>query len=189
MMGMRRDRMNICIYGSAAKDIKPVYIEKSERLGEALAKRGHVIVFGGGAHGLMGATARGVKRAGGKVIGIIPAFSNLKTDVFPDCDELIQTETIRQRKQLLEEKSDAFIILPGGLGTFDELFETIVLKSLRIQRKPMAVYNINGYFNKLQEAVQLGVEEHFIPERNRMLYTMFDRQEEVIVYLEVCHKI
>ena len=104
--------------------------------------RGHSLVYGGGAKGLMGAAARGVKRQGGHILGIAPSFFNVDGELFEDCDEFLYPDTMRERKKLLEEKSDAFVILPGGIGTCNEFFETLVLRSLGRLAKPIALFNI-----------------------------------------------
>ena len=115
--------MNICIYGASSNEIDNIYIKYTEHLGQVMGKRGHNLVFGGGAKGLMGAAARGVVKGGGNVIGIAPSFFNVDGVLFEECSEFIYTDTMRERKLAMEEKSDAFIATPGGIGTFDELFE------------------------------------------------------------------
>ncbi len=177
--------MNLCVYGSSYDTIDPEYIRQTELLGEELAKRGHTMVYGGGARGLMGAAARGMKRGGGHIIGIAPSFFDVDGELFADCDEMIMPETMSERKQLFLEKADAFLVLPGGIGTMDEFFETIVLKSFSLQKKPIVFYNIKGYFDKLQEMLEYGVEEGFISPRGLSLYSMFRTPEELIIYLEV----
>ena len=112
--------MNICVYGASSSTIAKSYINPTEELGEKMAKRGHNLVYGAGALGLMGAAARGVLRGGGKIIGVAPAFFKVDGVLFDDCDEMIYTDTMRERKGIMEEKSDAFIMTPGGLGTYDE---------------------------------------------------------------------
>ncbi len=177
--------MKICVYASSVDEIRPVYMEETEKLGRALAGKNYEIVYGGGARGLMGAIARGVKSAEGEITGIAPSFFDVDGELFEDCDQMIMTETMRERKKLLRQKSDAFLILPGGIGTFDEFFETLVLKAFDKQPKPIIFYNINGYFNKLKEMMEYGIEENFISPRVAKLYHMFDSAEELLIYLEV----
>ena len=124
--------MKICVFGAASSLIDPAYIEKVEELGREMVKRGHSLVFGGGARGLMGAVARGVRAEGGYIFGVIPKFFE-EEDVeviFRQCDELIKPDTMRERKQLMEDNADAFIIVPGGIGTFEEFYEILTLKQL-----------------------------------------------------------
>ena len=117
--------MRICVYGAASPTIDKKYIELVEKMGQEMVNRGHSLVFGGGGNGLMGAAARGVKSGGGYILGVIPKFfDEEKVEAICDfCDELIQPDTMRQRKQLMEDNADAFIIVPGGIGTYEEFFE------------------------------------------------------------------
>ncbi len=143
--------MKICVFGAASSEIDEIYINAVEELGENLAKRGHELVFGAGGNGLMGAAARGFKRGDGKVYGVIPSFfrdENIEA-IFDKCDELIFTETMAQRKTKMEDIADAFIVVPGGIGTFEELFEVLTLKQLGRHTKPIAVYDIDGYYKNL----------------------------------------
>ena len=138
--------MNICVYGAASNDISPNIIKKTEDLGREMAERGHALVFGGGNNGMMGASARGAHQGGGEIIGIAPRFFNADGVFFAGCTEFFLTDTMRERKKLMEEKSDAFIVTPGGIGTFDEFFEILTLRSLGQHTKAIAVYNIDGYY-------------------------------------------
>jgi len=124
--------MKICVFGAASPKIDQEYIDKVELLGEEMVKRGHSLVFGGGANGLMGAVARGVQSQGGRIEGIIPSFfENEEIEaVFEYCDEVFETATMRERKQIMEDRSDAFVIVPGGIGTFEEFFEIMTLRQL-----------------------------------------------------------
>ncbi len=114
--------MVICLYGASSQDIHPDYFSGVEAFGRQMGLRGHALLFGGGDKGLMGAAARGVKGAEGRVIGVAPRFFNVDGVLYPHCDEFFYTDTMRQRKQILEDKADAFVAVPGGIGTFDELF-------------------------------------------------------------------
>ena len=122
--------MNICVYGAASKNIDPKYTDAGYDLGLKLAKRGHGLVFGGGNGGMMGAVARGAHDGGAHIIGIAPSFFNIDGVLYPHSDEIIYTETMRQRKQKMEDMSGAFIVTPGGIGTFEEFFEILTLKQL-----------------------------------------------------------
>lgn len=177
--------MNICIYGAAMEDIRPVYKEKTEEFGELCALHGHRIVFGGGARGLMGAAARGAKRKGGYLIGISPSFFQVDGALYEECDEFIYPDTMRERKMLLEDKSDAFVIMPGGIGTFDEFFETLVLKSLnQMGTKPIVLYNIDHYYDSMKAMLEHSVAEGFVAKEVSSLYRILDTPEEVMDYLE-----
>ena len=176
--------MNICLYGASSNEIPSLYISAAEILGEKIAEAGHTLVYGGGANGLMGATARGVVRKGGSVIGVAPSFFNVDGILFKDCREMIYTETMRERKQKMEELSDAFIAVPGGIGTFDELFEIMTLRQLGRHRKPIAIFNINGYFDELINMLDKACSQGFMTEACKSLAPSFSEAWELIKYLE-----
>lgn len=176
--------MRICVYGAASEEIADIYKEKTEAFGAMMAARGHSLVYGGGARGLMGAAARGVKGQGGHVLGIAPAFFDADGALFDRCDEFLYPDTMRERKQLLEDGADAFVILPGGIGTFDEFFETLVLKSLGKLQKPIAVYNIEHYYDPLCELLEHAVRSGFLAGECRGMYRFFEDGEAMLSYLE-----
>lgn len=178
--------MKICVFGAASNEINNVYIEAVEKLGEELAKRGHELVFGAGGHGLMGAVARGVYRGGGKIYGIIPKFFKDEEIelIFDKCDELIYTETMADRKSLMENMADAFITVPGGIGTFEEFFQMMTLKQLGRHTKPMGLFDINGYFVDLEAFLKKSVSERFIREDCKMLYRYSTNMAEIFDYIE-----
>lgn len=178
--------MRICVYGAASPTIDPEYIKQTEIMGEELAKRGHSLVFGGGANGLMGAAARGIKKQGGHIIGVIPKFfgeENVEA-IFEECDELITPDTMRERKQIMEDNADAFVITPGGIGTYEEFFEILTLKQLCRHNKPIAIYNILNYYDGLNAVIESAVEKNFIRENCNNLFTTTSNLDELIAYLE-----
>lgn len=176
--------MNICVYGAASQTIDSIFIETVEKLGEKIAKRGHNIVYGGGAQGIMGAVARGVKKAGGKVTGVAPTFFKVDGVLFQDCDEFIYTETMRERKQIMEDSSDCFIVTPGGIGTFEEFFEIVTLKQLRRHEKAIVIYNINGYYDEMNTMMEKAIKDGFMKASCRSLYKYLDDGDEMLDYLE-----
>lgn len=178
--------MKICVFGAASPKIDKIYIEKVEELGREMVKRGHSLVFGGGANGLMGAAARGVMYEGGFIEGVIPSFfENEEIEaVFPHCDHVFETKTMRERKQLMEELSGAFIIVPGGIGTFEEFFEIMTLRQLCRHNKPIALYNVNGYYNELNVMMKAAVEKGFVRSSMEELYLTTDNLEELFAFLE-----
>ena len=177
--------MKLCIYGAASNNIDKSFIEAGEALGRALAQNGHGIVFGGGANGMMGAVARGAFSAGGEIIGVAPTFFNVDGILFDGCTEFIYTETMRQRKQIMEEKSDAFIVTAGGIGTFDEFFEIYSLRQLKRHNKKIIILNTNGYYNPLVTMLESAVEQRFVSERNLDLLYVCDTVDEVISALTI----
>ena len=176
--------MDICVYGASSNLIDDVYLNATEELGYEMAKRGHGLVFGAGAEGVMGATARGAKRGGGKIIGIAPEFFNVDGMIFEECKKLIRPDTMRDRKQMLDELSDAFIMAPGGIGTFDEFFEVLTLKQLSRHTKAIAIFNVDGYFDHLLELMDRAVEGKFMKDACRELYKVFDNVADMLDYLE-----
>lgn len=176
--------MKLCLYGASSNLIDKKYIEATEKLGEEMAKRGHTLVFGGGANGLMGAAARGATKAGGEIIGISPKFFDVDGVLYDKCTEFIYTETMQERKHLLVTKSDGFIVMPGGPGTFDELFETLSLRQLGIHNKPIAVFNIDGYFDPLGQMLKNAFNGKFMTNEILELCPLFDSETELLKYLE-----
>ena len=178
--------MNICVFGAASKTIDEKYITAVEEMGEFLAKKGHNLVFGSGKTGSMGAAARGFKRGGGKIHGVIPNFfkEDLSDFVNWNCDEMTYTETMRERKAVMEELADAFIITPGGAGTYEEFFEILTLKQLGRHRKPIAFYNVGGYYDKLDSLIEFTINESFMRDTCRVLYKYFTDLDEMLQYIE-----
>lgn len=178
--------MKICIFGAASAHIDTVYIKAVEELSEKLAKRGHTLVFGAGGTGLMGAAARGFKAGGGYIHGVIPEFfRNESVEViYDECDKITYTETMSERKRIMEDDCDAFIITPGGIGTFEEFFEVLTLKQLGRHSKAIAVFNIENYYDGLEEFMKQVYERKFINFKCYEMYSYFDTADEIIDYLE-----
>lgn len=122
--------MKICVFGASGRELDRDYYEAAEELGALIAEHGHTLVFGGSRNGLMGAAAHGAAVCGGKVIGVMPREYDLPDVTFQGCTELIYTDTVAERKRIMQEQSDGFIILPGGLGTLDEFFDTLAQRQL-----------------------------------------------------------
>lgn len=176
--------MVICVYGAASKEIAEPFIEAGHALGFELAKRGHSLIFGGGDHGMMGAVARGAHDGGGHITGIQPSFFNVDGVLYERCDEYIYTDTMRERKQMMEDKSDAFIVTPGGVGTYEEFFEILTLKQLGRHRKPIVILNTGGYFDPMLDMLQRAVDERFINEKNLSLFYLTDDIQKALDYVE-----
>ncbi len=178
--------MNICFFGSARECVGQKYKEESFLLGKEMAKRGHTLVFGGGGKGLMGAVARGVKEGGGKIIGVIPRFfseDNLE-EAFCHCTELRECDTMSERKQIMESLADAFIIAPGGVGTYDEFFEVLCNKQLARHNKPIALINTDGFYEESEIMMTRAIEKGFVAENCRLLYRVFVDYNEALSFLE-----
>ena len=176
--------MNLCLYGASSDQIDPAYLQAVEALGTKLAARGHGMVFGGGAQGLMGAAARGVSGGQGYILGVAPSFFNVDGVLYPHCTEFIYTETMRQRKQIMEDRADGFIMVPGGIGTYEEFFEMLTLKQLGRHSKPIAILNLNGYYDLLEQLLEQTIEQGFMKPACRKLYGVFSDADALLDYLE-----
>lgn len=176
--------MRICVFGASSSALDPVYLEAGERLGRELARRGHSLVFGGGASGLMGAVARGVSSGSGAILGVAPGFFNVDGVLYDRCTEFIYTETMRERKQIMEDRSDAVVMTPGGIGTLEEFFEMLTLKQLGRHARPIAVLNTAGYFDELQAMLETAAAQRFMEPATLALYRSFAEPEPLLDYLE-----
>lgn len=176
--------MNICMYGASSTDLDKIYYDAAEHLGRRIAARGHGLVFGGGAQGLMGATARGLAAGGGRITGIAPRFFDKPGILYKECSEFIFTDTMRERKELMEKLSDAFIMAPGGIGTYEEFFEVLTLKQLGQLNKPIAVFNVNGYYELLLRLLEDTVSKGFMKASCLDIFGIFDDADEMLDYIE-----
>ena len=177
--------MNICVYGASSNAISQKYITAVEALGEEMGKRGHSLVFGGGASGAMGASARGCQKGKSPaIIGVAPSFFRVDGVLFEECTEMIHTTTMRERKQILEDRSDGFVVAPGGIGTFDEFFEILTLKQLGRHNKPIVIYNVDGYYDLMLAMLRQTAKEDFMNDSTMDLYAVLDDPTEVVKYIE-----
>ena len=177
--------MNICVYGASSRAIDKKYTEAAFALGKALAERGHALVFGGGNSGVMGASARGADSVeGAKILGIAPTFFQVDGVLYEHCTEFISPPDMRERKKLLEERSDAFVIAPGGIGTYDEFFEILTLKQLGRHNKPIAILNVDGYYDPMLALLRHTVEGEFMNETSMELFAEFTEIAPLLTYLE-----
>lgn len=175
---------NIGVYAASSAAIDAPYIDAAERLGTQIAAHGKTLVYGGGNVGLMGACARAVHAGGGRVIGVIPEKLQGLELSYIAADELIVTTGMRERKAIMEDRSDAFVALPGGLGTLEEIIEVIVLKQLQYHQKPIVFLNTDGIFNRLFDFLDALVEARFVKDNQRTLYAVMTEPEAVMPYLE-----
>jgi uncharacterized protein (TIGR00730 family) len=154
--------LNICVYCSASDNILPEYFELAAQLGAAMAARGDTLIYGGASVGLMGEIARNVQKGGGKVVGIIPQSLVDLEFAYANADELIVTNSFRERKAQMEARADAFVTLPGGLGTLEELFEIMNLRQLRMLEKPLVLLNHNGFYDPLARLIEHMQQANFV---------------------------
>lgn len=172
--------MNICVYAASGRELDNIYFEEAYELGALLARCSHTLVFGGGSEGLMGACARGAKEHGGRVTGIAPRFFDEPGVLFTDCDEFIYTDTMRERKQLMEQTADAFVMLPGGIGTFEEFFEILTLKQLGRHSKPIAILNTALYYEPMISMLRHTASQHFMNEKCLQLFRLCDSPAQAV---------
>jgi len=180
---MEAEGMNICIFGASSDRIAPQYFEAAEELGALIARGGHRLVFGGGKEGLMGACARGLLQAGGHGLGIAPRFFDEPGILMKEELDFLFTETMSERKRLMEDQADAFIALPGGIGTYEEFFEALTLKQLGRHNKPMALLNTLAYFDPLEKLLRETVEKGFMRDDVCDLYAVCADAQEAMAYV------
>lgn len=176
--------MKICVFGASSEQIDKVYIDTAESLGRAVALRGDAVIFGAGKYGVMGAAARGVSAEKGELIGVSPRFFIEDNVLYDGCTELVFTETMRERKAIMEDRADAFVICAGGIGTFEEFFEVLTLKQLRRHSKPIVIYNVNGYYNSLIDMMNKSVSEGFMSDECIKLFTTANTEQEVFEQID-----
>ena len=174
----------ICVFGSSSESIDRVYLDVAEELGEFLAEKGCGVVYGAGKYGVMGAVARGVRRKNGALTGICPDFFINMEVLTRDYGALVFTETMRERKALMECNADAFIICPGGIGTLEEFFEIITLKQLERHQKPIVILNTCGFYDPMINMLEQSVAQRFMSEDIHRLYTVANSIEEAWEQLE-----
>ena len=175
--------MNICIFGASGRELEESYYAAAELLGSLIAQQGHTLVFGGGREGLMGAAARGAHEYGGDIIGIVPKFFDEPGIIYEHCTELIFTETVRERKQLMEERSEACVVLPGGIGTFEEFFEMLTLKQLGRSDRAIVVLNTNNYYDPMQHMLEDTARQRFMSRGCLELYGLADTPDKALDYI------
>lgn len=160
------------------------FFEVASELGTRMARDGHTLVYGGGEIGLMGAVARSVHEHGGRVVGVIPEFLRKPGICYESADELVVTADMRERKAVMESRGDAFIGLPGGFGTLEEMLEIITLKQLRVHTKPIVFLNVDGFYDGLNEVFEHIFEHRFARPGYRALYFFAPDVGSAISYIE-----
>lgn len=175
---------SITVFCASNHDLPQVYFDAARTLGELIARRKWTLVYGGGSAGLMGAVADAAHRGGGTIIGIIPHRLVEEERANHHCTELIVVDDMRQRKALLDSRCDAFITLPGGIGTLEELFEMLVGRYLGYHDKPIVLVNVNGFFDPLVTLLEHGIEQGFIRPRTRELLQVVETPAEAMECLD-----
>jgi uncharacterized protein (TIGR00730 family) len=173
----------VCVYCGSQHGARPAFTEAARRLGEIFGEAGVRLIYGGGAVGLMGVAAQAALDAGGRVTGIIPEFLDTAEVGKVDVTELKRVTTMHERKARMAEEADAFVVLPGGLGTLDETFEILTWKQLRLHDKPIVLVNAEGYWDHFVHLIEHQVREGFVREIYLQLFRVVDSVESVLPVL------
>lgn len=176
----------ICVFCGSSPGARPAYLEMARQVGTLLARRGLGLVYGGSNVGLMGAVADAVMRAGGEVIGIIPQALQRKEVAHLHLTELRVVDSMHTRKAQMADLADGFLALPGGCGTFEELFEIITWAQIGIHRKPCALLNIEGYYDPLLTLLDHAVTERFVRAEHRRIL-LSDTDPERLLDAMACY--
>lgn len=171
---------SLCVYCGSSDRGSPTHHDAALRLGGIMAKAGVRLVYGGGRIGMMGRIADAVMERGGEVIGIIPQFLEQVEVGHSGVTQLIVTDNMHDRKQKMAEMSDAFLIMPGGLGTLEETFEILTWKQLGLHHKPIIIADIDGYWHHLTELIDHMIAESYAKEENRALFQVIDSIDELL---------
>ncbi|HEY0107316.1 MAG TPA: TIGR00730 family Rossman fold protein [Rhizomicrobium sp.] len=159
---MEKTKYGICVFCGSSSGARPSYAQAAQQLGGMIGRRGHSLVFGGGRGGLMGIVARAAHAAGAKVLGILPDFlRRIEIPLEPEAEDLVIVPDMQIRKQKMLAASDAFVVLPGGLGTLDELFEVLSISQLKAHDKPIVILDTEGFYAPLWPLLSHIVREGF----------------------------
>ncbi len=174
---------SVCIYCGSSNHVDAAYKEIAKDIGKSFAERGLHIIYGGGHVGLMGLMADAALEAGGKVVGIIPEHIRSHEIQHTGLTELIVVDSMHERKSLMAEKADAFVVLPGGFGTLEEAFEILTWKQLALHNKPIVIYNVNGFWTPLLNLIEYLIENGFAPKTNRTIFKVAQDKDQLFAHL------
>lgn len=174
----------LCVYCASSDRLDPKYAETASAVGREMVRRGWGLVYGGGKVGLMGAVAKAVKTSGGRVVGVIPEFMKVKELAYEGADEMHSVVTMRERKLMMETHADAFVALPGGWGTLEEIMEILTLRQLDVLRKPVVIFNQDGFYDELLKFFDRMIAEHFNKPSNLQLFTVATTVDQIFDQLE-----
>lgn len=179
----KKNKAAVCVFCGSSFGADPAFRDAAQAIGAGIAARGWQLVFGGGNPGLMGVTARAAREAGTQVSGILPAFLR---DIESPLTHGETTEIVPDlfvRKQMMIERADGFVVLPGGLGTYDEFFEVLTAAQLGVHAKPIILVNVKGYYGPLEAMLRASVSAGFVQEKNLGLYRMAASAEEALAMM------
>jgi uncharacterized protein (TIGR00730 family) len=174
----------LCVYCSSSDRLDAKYSAAATELGREMVARGWGLVYGGGKTGLMGAVAKAVKFAGGRVVGVIPEFMKARELAYDEADELVTVVTMRERKLLMETRADAFVALPGGFGTLEEIMEILTLRQLAVVNKPCVFFNQEGFYDPLLALFETMLRENFFKPSNMDLFRVAATIPEIFSKIE-----
>lgn len=174
---------SVCVFCSSSDSVDTVYQETATDLGRRLGQLGLHLIYGGASIGLMGSVARGVHEFGGRVTGVLPEFFMNKEIEYGEADELIVTKDMRERKAVMDQKSDAFITLPGGIGTMEEAMEILSMKQLKLTPKPLVFINTCNFFDGLISNLQEMVDLKFAKKETLDLFAVEPGPEQALDYI------
>jgi len=175
---------NLAVYASSSDLIDPVFRDAARAIGHLIGERGYTLIYGAGSIGLMGVVARAVHERGGKVVGVIPEKLSAMEITYLEADELIVTTGMRDRKAIMEARADAFVAIPGGFGTLEELLEVLTLKQLDYHNKPIVILNTDGVYDGLLKQFDTLFDREFIRRDHMDLYHAADDVAGVFHYLD-----
>ena len=170
---------SVCVYCASSNAADPLYLAQAEAFGAILAREGVRLVYGGGGVGLMGAAARGCSRAGGKVLGIMPEFLVNREMLFDEVETIV-VRSMHERKQIMFDESDAFAILPGGIGTLEEIVELMSWRRLELHRKPMVFLSPGGFWDPLYALIEHTIDQNLTPTWFRGTWDSVRTPEEML---------
>jgi len=174
---------SVCVFCGAQNAVPKEHLDMAEQFGRDLAKHKMQLVYGGGDCGLMGKVAGGALSEGGKVLGVFPRSLGRIEVEHQGLSEMVLVDTMHERKQIMYDHSDAFVVLPGGCGTLDEMFEVITWRQIGIHKKPVVIYNYQGYWDQLAALLEHMVSTGFARPATREFYTVINEKEPLYAML------
>jgi len=177
------DGKSVCLFCGSSDRSDPAYTVAAQEFGALTAAAGWRLVYGGGGVGLMGASARSAHEAGGRVLGVMPGFLRSRERLFDEVETLVVT-SMHERKTIMYDQSDAFVVAPGGVGTLEEVIEVLSWKRLDLHHKPVIFLNINGFWDTLLASIETGIERKMTPDTFRQAYSVVNTVEEAIALMQ-----
>ena len=182
------DGKSVCLFCGSAEAVAPEYLQAARDFGEQTAQAGWRLVYGGGGVGLMGASARSAHAAGGRVLGVMPGFLRSRERLFDDVETLVVT-SMHERKTIMYDQSDAFVVAPGGVGTLEEVIEVLSWKRLDLHHKPVIFLNLNGFWEPLMAVMDHSIAEGMTPATFKQAWQICDTVQEAITAMKAADNV